>query len=155
MPNLLLTPEVQENIVYHLRKSSYFGTACKAAGIGERVAYRWKQKGEELEKKMIDENNPLQEPEKDRDWIYYQFYDACRVAEAEAEADDIDYIKKGKPHWQARAWIQERKHRERWAQRFEHTGADGKPLKMGVTIVAADKKQADLLQKVVDGVRTE
>ncbi|MCO8128665.1 hypothetical protein NHL50_15750, partial [Acidimicrobiia bacterium EGI L10123] len=47
-----------------------------------------------------------------------EFVEAVRTAEAQAEADAVARIAEhGRTHWQANAWLLERKHPERWRRR--------------------------------------
>ena len=99
-PKPKLTKEVQDAIVSYIQASNYFSPACWAAGITPQSGFNWLKKGEELEA-----------------GIYHDFWVAVNKAEAEAEIADIAYIKLSRPGWQSRAWIRERRSKERWSTR--------------------------------------
>jgi len=107
-----LTPELQEKLVQYILADNYFETACWGVGITPQTGYNWLNRGERESK-----------------GIYRAFYLAIKKAEAEAEIVDIAYIKAGKDSWQSRAWIRERRSRERWGRtQIEITGKDGGPI---------------------------
>lgn len=109
-----LTPAVQKTIVGHIRAGNYIEVAARAAGITDRTFYLWMEKGEAS-----------------KSGIYYQFFQAIKDAEADAEAEMVASIKRhGLTNWQATMTLLERRHPERWAKlvRNEHTGKDGGPI---------------------------
>jgi transposase len=109
-----LTPETQERICRALRVGMYRKTAIAACGIGEKTFYTWLARGD------AEKSGP-----------YRDFIEAVQLAEAEGEVALVGIIRAAsKLHWQAAAWILERKHHDRWGRKdalamtgtLEHTG---------------------------------
>jgi hypothetical protein len=109
-----LTPELQERIHSFILASNYFETACWAAGITPRTGYAWLNLGENAITEIEDgKRAPSDHPH----YAYYLFAMMVRQAEAQAEIADIAFIKAGRDGWQSRAWIRERRSKERWSRR--------------------------------------
>jgi len=88
-----------ERIIELVRSSNYKVTAAAIAGIGESTLYDWLAIGRE--QRSRGEQTGLTD-----------FLDAVEAAEAESEAIDIAFINaagQDHQHWQARAWVRERK----------------------------------------------
>ena len=99
-----LTPERQSKIVEAIQVGNYKHVAAEYAGIGESTFYSWLERGE-LEK------------EQGKTTIYTEFMEAVKKAEAASEVANIALIKKAAPtNWQAAAWLEERKHWQRWGR---------------------------------------
>jgi len=125
-----LTPEMQERIYTFIRAGNYIITACQACGIGQKTYENWMNRGA-----------------KESEGIYHDFYEAIKKAEAEAELESINRIRKAaaggspikrtittrvaedgstittttevlsEPIWQADAWLRERKNPDRWGRK--------------------------------------
>jgi hypothetical protein len=111
------TPEVQERVCQALRAGAHMEQAAAYAGIDRSTVYRWRMRGEA--------DNA---PQRFRDF-------AAAVGEAEAgfEIASLALIARaGDEHWQARAWLLERRHPKRWGRRkaLELSGPDGEPIQL-------------------------
>lgn len=86
--------------------------AAECAGISVTTIYNWKKRGEKGE-----------EP-------YEEFLQAIKGAEVEAERALLKELRPGQQGWQAKAWLLERRHPERWraTNKLEHTGPEGGPI---------------------------
>lgn len=121
-----LTPERQDKICELLRVGNYFDAACGAAGIHKATGYEWLKKGENAQSGQ-----------------YYDFHDAVKRAEAEAEAATVVVIKKASiDTWQAAAWWLERRFPSKWGKRVsELTGKDGSAIDMQGEFRVVDYRQ--------------
>ena len=96
----MFTPETREKILNALRAGNYRVAACKFAGISEETFRRWMNAG------------------KAGDPGYVDFVEQVKQAEAQAEASLVATIRKAAgDHWQAAAWLLERKYVTRWGRR--------------------------------------
>lgn len=94
------TPETREKIVNALRAGNYRVAACKFAGISDETFRRWFNAGKRGEPEYVD------------------FVEQVKQAEAQAEASLVATIRKAAgDHWQAAAWLLERKYVTRWGRR--------------------------------------
>ncbi len=121
--------KLTEAIIAEIREAMlndcYFEVACRASGICKKTGYNWFNRGQ-TEVERIEKGETPSEDEV----LCLQFYIAMDQAEAQAEKEDIRYIRYGFKDWQGKAWIRERKNRERWGQRVEHTGEGGGPVQL-------------------------
>lgn len=93
-----LTPEVQAGFLAALRRCWYVETACHITGIPRSTVYGWLKRGRR------EQGGP-----------YADFLGAIKKALAEKEADCLSMIEAhGKRHWQALAWLLERRFPDRW-----------------------------------------
>jgi len=107
-----LTPELQAKIRQYILADNYFNVACWGAGITPQTGYNWLDRGEkDYAAYETDETGetPLT--------IYAEFWFSINQSEAQAEISDIAYIKTGNDNWQSRAWIRERRNKERWGKK--------------------------------------
>jgi hypothetical protein len=127
-----LTNDVLEKIRQYISADNYLDTACWAAGITPTTGYNWLRRGEALLE--LIEKGSVEKPYKHNDYQYYLFALMVRKAESEAEVADIAYIKSGRENWQSRAWLRERRSRERWgkSERHEITGKDGNDIEINL-----------------------
>lgn len=94
------TPETQEKILNALRAGNYRVAACKFAGISVDTFGRWMKAGNAGEERFAE------------------FAEQVKQAEAQAEASLVATIRKAAgDHWQAAAWLLERKYVTRWGRR--------------------------------------
>jgi len=94
------TPETREKILNALRAGNYRVAACKFAGISDETFRRWFNAGKRGEPEYVD------------------FVEQVKQAEAQAEASLVATIRKAAgDHWQAAAWLLERKYVTRWGRR--------------------------------------
>jgi hypothetical protein len=119
----LLTKKIQDKIVSALSAGNYKEHAARYAGISERTLYGWLKRGEQFEEKG--------EPASDEK--YFLFMQAVENAIASSIVEDVAIIRKaGNKHWQARAWMLERRAPKEWGrqERVEMTGKDGGPIEI-------------------------
>lgn len=96
----MFTDETREKILNALRAGNYRVAACKFAGISNDTFGRWMRAG-----------NAGEQP-------FAEFADQVKQAEAQAEASLVATIRKAAgDHWQAAAWLLERKYVTRWGRR--------------------------------------
>ena len=94
------TPETREKILGALRAGNYRVAACKFAGISDETFRRWVNAGKAGQPEYVD------------------FVEQVKQAEAQAEASLVATIRKAAgDHWQAAAWLLERKYVTRWGRR--------------------------------------
>ena len=97
----MFTPETREKILGALRAGNYRVAACKFAGISDETFRVWINAG-----KRGDPGG------------YVEFLEQVKQAEAQAEASLVATIRKAAgDHWQAAAWLLERKFVTRWGRR--------------------------------------
>jgi hypothetical protein len=111
------TPEVQERVCHALRAGAHMEQAAAYASVHRATIYRWLMRGESDDA-----------PQRFRDF-------AATVSEAESgfEIASLALIARaGDEHWQARAWLLERRHPKRWGRRksLELSGPDGEPIRL-------------------------
>ena len=126
-----LTADVQAEICESIRAGNYIEPSAIRAGVTKESLYNWlRRAGRELEKSNT--NKKYRIPAKERKYI--EFFHAVKQAEAEAEARDLEVIRRAGQlgQWQASAWRLERKHYDRWGRRqaIEHSGPQGKPVRV-------------------------
>jgi transposase len=98
-----LTPAVQKDIYNAIAAGAYVSTAAAIGGISERTLFAWMRRGAE-------------EP----DGIYGQFVQSIKKGLAMAEMKYVLVIgEAAKEHWQAAAWMLERRFRKNWARNPE------------------------------------
>jgi hypothetical protein len=126
-----LTPSVQAEICEAIEAGNYIEPSAIRAGVAKETLYNWlRRAGREIEKSSSDKRYRI--PAKERKYI--EFLHAVKEAEAQAEATDLETIRRAASlgQWQAAAWRLERKHYDRWGrkQAIEHSGPDGKAVKV-------------------------
>ena len=109
-----LTPKLQAEICGYIENGNTFTRAFCLAGIGEKTFYQWKAQGET-------------DIENGKDTIHSQFAQAIKKAEEKFKAWNIQQIMnagKQSNHWQACAWLLERKYPDEFGrkERVEHSG---------------------------------
>jgi len=105
-----LTPKVQERFIEALGMALTYRLSAQYAGIGLSTFHKWMQRGE-----------------REAGSIYADFRDAVKRAEAANAAACMARIAKASDegHWQAAAWILERRHPSDYGRRVQevhHTG---------------------------------
>jgi hypothetical protein len=118
------TPELGNKICALVRAGNYVETAMVASGITRQTLMRWLRAGKAGESKELVEFNE-------------RYSKAC----AESEALFLGVIQKSAAeHWQAAAWILERRFPEKWGkrERVDVAGVNGAPL-------ATSKNQAQVI----------
>jgi len=95
-----LTPAMTAKLVKALKSGITASAACSIVGIANKTYYEWLKKGRE-----------------GNGDIYEKFLIAIEKANAEAEKAMLDIITNHSvKHWQAAAWVLERRFRDRWAK---------------------------------------
>lgn len=97
-----LTPALQKRITDSIRAGNYAFVAAQQAGIHEATYHAWRARGR-----------------KEGKGIYREFDEAVEMAEAEAEAVAVMYVRRAMGEsWQAAMTYLERKFPDRWGKRF-------------------------------------
>ena len=99
-----LTPEVTDRLLVLLRNGDHVDIACEAAGIPRRTFYDWWRRGD------LDLDDPSC-----ADLRLFR----ARVEEAKSVAESRQVMvisQAAKTHWQAAAWLLERRYPDRWAR---------------------------------------
>jgi hypothetical protein len=123
-----LTDELLKELCAAIRWGAYISTACAYVGICEATYKNWKARGKRA-----------------KSGKYKRFLAAIKKAEADSEIHSVQGIRKaGKRHWQALAWLNERKFPERWRKRDPH--ANTIPL---ITVVEFTSKLILAINKTV------
>jgi len=92
--------------------------AAILSGIGESTFYQWKSDSK-------DHPSPLSDVQKQ------DFIESLKKAESKNKRRHIKNIDfASKKSWQASAWWLERKYKDEFAVRSEHTGGDGEKLQI-------------------------
>jgi transposase len=141
-----LTPERQSRIVEALSNGNYIETSARYAGITPQGMYKWINRGNTERQRIADGETPKQSER-----IYVDFVEAVEKARATAEMRNVSLIQKAAIDgtWQASAWFLERSYPKRWGRsdRVEHTGADGGPVEVAVSLDELESKVVELLSR--------
>lgn len=127
----LCTPEMVDKITKLIRAGNYAHIAASCCGISTSTFHNWLLRGGRGE------------------LPYRLLVEAVEKAKAEDEAGTTAQIRQhGSTHWQALAWMLERKYNKRWGRRdaLEITGDEDKPLQV--------KQQIDLKRLSTEELRT-
>ena len=142
-----LTPELQALVVEALNSGNYIETAAAYAGIHEATMYRGLERGRIERTRMSDDEDAVPDPE---ETPYREFCEAVRKAQAVSEVQAVGLIRKAAVDgsWQAAGWYLERSHPKRWAKvdKLEHTGREGAPIQMNVSVADLENEIASLLE---------
>lgn len=105
-----LTPEVLEDIEELLPICLYIETVADFLGISRMTIRRWVKRGGAEQKRRRRGRKPRQSEE-----IFIDFCYALKKGVAQGDVDDLTTIKSASAtQWQAAAWRQERRHRDKW-----------------------------------------
>lgn len=97
------TPAVRSRLVDAIRIGNHYEPACRAAGISFQTFRTWLMRGE-----------------RDKSGPYFEFFEAVKAAEAEAEVRAVTLWSKAMPKdWRAAKEFLERRHPARWSQRSD------------------------------------
>lgn len=111
-----LDPELIAKLVKAIREGLSIDLACDYVEINRSTYFRWKQEAEQLCKE-VDEGKRKYYKLTDRQKLLVDFLVLIRQALAACEYELLQEVRKGERGWQAKAWILERRFRERWARR--------------------------------------
>ena len=121
-----LTLETVQKICENIRLGLRYNDAAMAAGITYETFNEWRKRGK-----------------KAKSGKYSEFSEALHLAEAEGERLLVARIQDGaRKHWQAAAWILERRHREKWGRQLDLT-SKGDAIKGYVGISPDDWDEDD------------
>lgn len=116
-----LTEEVKNRLLDALRMGNYYDAACAYAGIHYYTFRLWMAKGE-----------------KAKSGEFFEFFEAVKEAENEAEARTVLLWQKAIPKdWRAAQGFLERRYPERWGKRETHVvegGDEKKPIRVEVNL---------------------
>ena len=116
-----LTPERKANLIGAIRKGSYLKAACRLAGITEQTFYNWMERGEKAKKGE-----------------YFEFFEAARDAEAQAEIRAVTQWQSfmDKDWRAARDFLRYRFGRNGWSDisKIEHSGPEGEAIAVEFSI---------------------
>jgi hypothetical protein len=108
----LISESIIASVVEKVRAGNYFQISVAASGVSIKTGSNWRKQGEQDDEANVDS-------------LFREFFLSIEEAEAEAEVDDIRDIRNGCENWQSKAWIRERRSRERWGRVDKFIG-DGK-----------------------------
>ena len=93
----------------------------------EEIVDAWDALSDEERRRNKDQEPNWEEKPTEQEVSYFQFFQAVKRAEAEAEAAAVLHIKKAASEgtWQAAAWYLERKYKDRWSRQdsLKHEGS--------------------------------
>ena len=131
-PPKINDPERIEKLLNALKAGNYIDAACAWAGIGENTYYTWMKKGEDA-----------------KSGKYREFRESVKEAKAQAEVILVAQIKQAIPeHWQAAAWMLERRNPEKWGRRVvqqEITTKGGGPVEVVVKVDLSDVSEEEIV----------
>lgn len=109
-----LTPEMAEKVCGLLARGLPLDSVADRCGIAESTLREWRN-GEE-----------------------HEFSAALKAAEAKAEDRWLGVVEEGEQGWQSRAWLLERRFRDRWGrhEKVEHSGAIALPQQLSNAMYA-------------------
>jgi len=130
-----LSPEVHQAVITAVQAGNYLDTAAAFAGVSRDSLHEWARRGAR-ERRRIDRG----EPPRLEETPYLEFSDALKRALAQAEVADVAQIAKASTeHWQAAAWMLERKFPQRWGR---HATVRVE-AELGAGEVVLDRKQVE------------
>jgi len=103
-----LTKQLKDRLFKALKDGVSYDTACEFAGISPSTFYRWVNEGE-----RDKENNHRTE--------FSEFLEDLKKANASVEINLIQQVAKD-PSWQSKAWILERRFRDKWGRKEKVDG---------------------------------
>lgn len=119
-----LTPEVQKRICEAIRNGNYFQAAAAYAGVTYRSLRSWLKQGQ-----------------KAKAGRFFQFFQAVKAAEAEAEVRIVAQWQQQIPeNWQAARDFLARRYPDRWMpkERHEVTGKGGGPVRQVEELIVVE-----------------
>ena len=105
MAKLKLNDELINKIAKYIGEGLHNTTVCSIVGINESGFYGWINKAKEDEEKKMNASTS----------VFIRFKQALKAAEAKREAEWVKKIHDD-PNWQSKAWLLERRFKERWAK---------------------------------------
>ena len=111
-----LDPQLIADFVKAIREGLSIDIACDYVEINRSTFFRWKREAEQLSKE-VDEGKRKYYKLTDRQKLLVDLLALVRKALAACEYDLLKEVREGERGWQAKAWMLERRFRERWARR--------------------------------------
>lgn len=147
-----LTEELRGAIVMLVVEGNYLETAAQACGVHKTTLYRWLEKADHLEAAALEHVDPDLPPDElpdlwdlvdPDDWVYLDFRNALKTAEAWAETELLRQAASGRQGWQAQMTVLERRHATRWRRTEHHEvgGAVDVRAKSELVIPEGEKRQ--------------
>jgi len=125
-----LTIEAQKKIAEAIRLGATYQAASAAGGISYASFNNWMNKGADAKSGQ-----------------YFEFFNAIKKAESDAQLNWLEIIEKAAPrNWQAAAWKLERRYPDdfgRQKMQLEHSGKDGSALEIIVTYADGKRNSND------------
>jgi hypothetical protein len=136
----LLDDATQRELLRAIRLGVPVHVACDHAGIGRSTFYVWQARGDAAAE-LREQGQPVPV----REQRYLDFVDALRKAVPAAEVTALARVVKAAEdprHWQAAAWLLERRHPDRYARtvRTELSGAEGGPVQVEAQVASVEVK---------------
>lgn len=123
---------VAQRIVAAIAKGVPRHTAAKIAGVVPSTLFEWLRKG------------------RDGEPAYAEFSDRVRAAESKGEEEIVGLLRgHAEKHWQACAWLLERRNPKRWAAKKDVP----KPIEAAVD-AGTTEEIAAIAQSVLDAIRS-
>jgi len=107
----VLTDRVKAEIIQLLAEGNFLSTACRAAGISQRIFDHWRKRWEEEDASAAH---------------HADFFLAVDRASAIAETDAVRAIRAGDPGWQGNLAFIERRFQKRWGKKVQVALPSGK-----------------------------
>lgn len=111
-----LTPSVIDKLADSMKHGATIDVACNIAEVHRSSFFRWKKAAEQLHDDL-DKEKIKKSDFTTRQSHLMEFLKEVLFAVSRYELDLLKEIREGKRGWQAKAWILERRFRERYARR--------------------------------------
>lgn len=111
-----LTASVIDNLADAMENGATIDVACDVAEVHRSSFFRWQKAAQELHEALSEETIELSKLSK-RQKLLRQFLKKVLFGISRYELNLLKEIREGKRGWQAKAWILERRFRERYARR--------------------------------------
>ena len=145
-----LTPEAIADVARLLPTALYLWTVADYIGVHRSTVYRWLKRGRREETRL---RNPRAK-RKPSEAIYLQFRNAHKKGLAEGEIYATQIIRKAAAgHWQAAAWLLERRYPARWGRDrsiLAELVKQVKELQLGRAAAARRENARDVLDDLHD-----
>lgn len=111
----LLTPALLDRVREALPRCLYIEVAADMIGVSRRCFQGWLKLGRQ-EQKNRDKKTPVRAKADSHADLCCRLLAVVKATLAEAEASSVEHLQDARErHWQAAAWLLERRHPERWS----------------------------------------